>query len=90
MLSYLRKILRSISTRIIIGGDFSNDLFGVPLKELSSKNAEKVFDKGVLRLFKTAVPLENADMLGHWLDCEAHYDVLRELYKTYNHTNELD
>ena len=180
MLSYLRKILRSISTRIIIGGDFSNDLFGVPLKELSSKNAEKVFDKGVLRLFKTAdelvvnlecavtvsenrikglavvlemdksgikftpvpvvmkdnmlylaegkekdkilnglkergktladgsyingwrafcdtvpwyktaVPPENSDMLGHWLDCEAHYDVLRELYKTYNHTNELD
>ena len=40
--------------------------------------------------YKTAVPPENADLLGHWLDCEAHYDVLRELYKTYNHTNELD
>lgn len=40
--------------------------------------------------YKTAVPPENTDMLGHWLDCEAHYDVLRELYKTYNHTNELD
>lgn len=40
--------------------------------------------------YKTAVPPENSDMLGHWLDCEAHYDVLRELYKTYNHTNELD
>ena len=40
--------------RIIIGGDFSNDLSEEPLQELSSKNAEKVFDKGVLRLFKTA------------------------------------
>lgn len=40
--------------------------------------------------YKTAVPPENADILGHWIECEAHYDVMRELYKTYNQTNELD
>jgi hypothetical protein len=28
-------------------------------------------------------------MFAHYLDCEAHTDVWRELYKTYNHTNEL-
>jgi hypothetical protein len=25
---------------------------------------------------------------GHYLDCEAHTDVWRELFPTYNHTNE--
>ena len=29
------------------------------------------------------------DMFGHYLDCEAHTDVWRELFPTYNHTNEL-
>ncbi len=28
-------------------------------------------------------------MFAHYLDCEAHADVWRELFKTYNHTNEL-
>ena len=28
------------------------------------------------------------DLFGHFLDCEAHTDVWRELFKTYNHTNE--
>ena len=28
------------------------------------------------------------DKFGHYLDCEAHTDVWRELYPTYNHTNE--
>ena len=27
---------------------------------------------------------------GHYLDCEAHTDVYRELFKTVNHTNEID
>ncbi len=27
------------------------------------------------------------DLFGHFLDCEAHTDVWRELFKTYNHTN---
>jgi hypothetical protein len=26
----------------------------------------------------------------HYLDCEAHTDVWRELFYTWNHTNELD
>ncbi len=29
-------------------------------------------------------------MFAHYLDCEAHTDVWRELFKTYNHTNELE
>ena len=29
-------------------------------------------------------------MFAHYLDCEAHTDVWRELFKTWNHTNELD
>ena len=49
---------------------------------------EMYFD--VLR--KTMKPdstdVENAHF-GHYLDCEAHTDVWRELFKTWNHTNEL-
>lgn len=30
---------------------------------------------------------EETDIFGHFLDCEAHTDVWRELFKTYNHTN---
>ena len=30
---------------------------------------------------------EQRDIFGHFLDCEAHTDVWRELFKTYNHTN---
>lgn len=33
------------------------------------------------------LPWEN-DMFGHYLDCEAHTDVWRELFPTYNQTNE--
>jgi poly-gamma-glutamate synthesis protein (capsule biosynthesis protein) len=29
-------------------------------------------------------------LFAHYLDCEAHTDVWRELFRTYNHTNELD
>ncbi len=29
-------------------------------------------------------------MLAHYIDCEAHLDVIKELFKTYNHTNELE
>lgn len=31
---------------------------------------------------------DNGDMFGHYLDCEAHTDVWRELFPTYNLTNE--
>ncbi len=35
-----------------------------------------------------STPVED-DLFGHFLDCEAHTDVWRELFKTYNHTNFL-
>ena len=28
--------------------------------------------------------------IAHYIDCEAHRDVMMEIFKTYNHTNELD
>lgn len=36
------------------------------------------------------VPTELQEEIAHFLDCEAHTDVCREIYKTYNHTNEKD
>ena len=40
---------------------------------------------------KTLSPETRADtMFAHYLDCEAHTDVWRELYKTTNHWNEID
>ncbi len=36
------------------------------------------------------VPKELKEEIAHFLDCEAHTDVCRELYKTYNHTNEAE
>ena len=34
------------------------------------------------------VPEELGDRLAHFIDCEAHLDVLKEVYKTWNETNE--
>jgi hypothetical protein len=36
-----------------------------------------------------STPMNNA-VFGHYLDCEAHTDVWRELFPTYNSTNEMD
>ncbi len=33
---------------------------------------------------------DNPDIKAHYLDCEAHLDVLKERHKTWNHTNEID
>lgn len=33
-------------------------------------------------------PKEKTELFAHFLDCEAHTDVWRELYKTWNWTNE--
>ena len=38
---------------------------------------------------KDSTPREDA-VFGHYLDCQAHTDVWRELYPTFNQTNELD
>ncbi len=36
------------------------------------------------------VPEELREELAHFFDCEAHTDMCREIYKTYNSTNEMD
>lgn len=47
---------------------------------------------GYTRVIERAGVPENGEravqMFAHYLDCEAHNDVWRELFKTYNHTNE--
>lgn len=53
------------------------------------ESAEGYCGKLALVCSEGATELDNA-MLGHYLDCEAHNDVVRELFTTWNHTNELD
>lgn len=36
------------------------------------------------------VPDDLKEEIAHFIDCEAHSDVCKEIYKTYNHTNEID
>ena len=36
------------------------------------------------------IPEELCEEIAHYLDCESHTDVCREIYKTYNSTNEMD
>ncbi len=51
---------------------------------------ESMRDKYTEVLTKAFVPGSTEwddDIFGHFLDCEAHTDVWRELFKTYNHTN---
>lgn len=36
------------------------------------------------------IPEDLHQKMGHFLDCEAHFDVMKEVYQTYNITNELD
>ena len=36
------------------------------------------------------VPQELYEEIAHFIDCEAHADVCREVYRTYNHTNEIE
>ena len=36
------------------------------------------------------LPEELYEEIAHYFDCEAHTDVCKEIYKTYNHTNERD
>ena len=50
------------------------------------------FYKGVVKRVGTAVgqdSIEADENLAHYLDCEAHLDVLKELYRTANDTNEM-
>lgn len=36
------------------------------------------------------IPKELYEEIAHYFDCEAHTDVCKEIYKTYNHTNEKE
>ena len=36
------------------------------------------------------IPEELKEEIAHYFDCEAHMDVCKEIFKTYNHTNEID
>ncbi|MBQ4509450.1 MAG: CapA family protein [Clostridia bacterium] len=35
-------------------------------------------------------PKEHYEEIAHYFDCEAHYDMCKEIYKTLNHTNEIN
>ncbi len=42
------------------------------------------------RFPEKVLPPNELERFAHYLDCEAHYDVWKELYKTYNYTNEKE
>ncbi len=42
------------------------------------------------RFVDECITVEHKERFAHYLDCEAHYDVWKELYQTYNSTNERD
>ncbi len=42
------------------------------------------------RFPERVLPPNELERFAHYLDCEAHYDVWKELYKTYNYTNEKE
>jgi len=68
------------------------------LKELDERNCELADGRWIdgwrafceMKKPNYLGPLENKDFdwFSHYLDCEAHTDVWRELFKTWNHTNE--
>ena len=68
------------------------------LKELEERNQElkngtweeKWHEFAVGQQRYKIVPEELYEEIAHFIDCEAHTDVCREIYKTYNHTNERD
>ena len=73
---------------------------GARIALLSNDDENKVFyigfrtppkdSTGVPHIIEHSVTVENVnDRFGHFLDCEAHTDVWRELFKTYNATNEI-
>ncbi len=50
---------------------------------------EELYYNAVKNTYLAADDNDNRELFGHFLDCEAHTDVWRELFKTWNHTNEL-
>lgn len=49
---------------------------------------EDPYTRVLTRAFKEESTERQNQLFAHYLDCEAHTDVWRELYKTWNHTNE--
>ena len=50
----------------------------------------EIYTSTVARAFVDGSSKSEDDIFGHYLDCEAHTDVYRELFKTANHRNEID
>ena len=51
-------------------------------------SVEERYIKAIALAYKEGCEEKDMQRFAHFLDCEAHTDVWRELYKTYNHTNE--
>ncbi|MBE6645426.1 MAG: CapA family protein [Ruminococcaceae bacterium] len=54
---------------------------------------EKIREQYCSHIAKVCVPGSTPDQdaaLGHYIDCEAHQDVLREIFKSWNYTNCID
>ena len=52
----------------------------------------KASEKNYMRVlgFEEGISEKQYQRIAHYIDCEAHRDVVMEIFKTYNHTNELD
>ena len=48
-----------------------------------------IYTRTVSRAFVEGSTAQEDNIFGHYLDCEAHNDVYRELFKTANHRNEM-
>lgn len=60
-----------------------NVIVGIPL----SANED---DCKKITVYDNALKSGDFDLIAHYLDCEAHLDVLKERHKTWNSTNEID
>ncbi len=54
------------------------------------ESMREAYTSTVARAFCSDSTKTEDDQFGHYLDCEAHTDVYRELFKTANHRNEID
>ena len=55
--------------------------------EAFCRESAETYKTAVSRAFAPEATEREKQMFPHYFDCEAHSDVLREIYKTYNHTN---
>lgn len=61
-------------------------------KSIVSGEYEQLFEQNCQKFTRgyNIVSDENKELFAHYFDCEAHTDVCKVLYKTYNKSNELD